>query len=156
VSPTDGPVILCYDGSRGSREAIAAAGALLPGRRAIVLHALESLAPGVFHEQEPPETGHGRRLLHIPGLRAAERLVEDGCERARRAGFDATPLVEVTPGRASDRLLEVAEEYGAAVIVVGARGLSTLRSILLGSVSSAVVHGASCPVLVVRGDAARA
>ena len=37
------------------------------------------------------------------------------------------------------------------MIVVGARGLGTVKSVLLGSVSTAVVRHASCPVLVVKG-----
>ncbi len=54
------------------------------------------------------------------------------------------------PGRA---LLDGAE--GASLLVVGARGMGGFRGLLLGSVSRQVLHGATCPVAVVRDGAAR-
>ncbi|OYT33230.1 hypothetical protein B6U96_16730 [Archaeoglobales archaeon ex4484_92] len=36
------------------------------------------------------------------------------------------------------------------MIVIGARGISKIREIILGSVSDGVVHNAPCPVLVVK------
>ena len=47
-------------------------------------------------------------------------------------------------------ILDVAEQRDAAVIVLGSRGLSGIKSFVLGSVSSAVVHHATRPTLVVR------
>jgi nucleotide-binding universal stress UspA family protein len=47
-------------------------------------------------------------------------------------------------------ILEVAERYDASMIVIGSRGLTGLRSILLGSVSTAVVHHADRPTLVIH------
>lgn len=48
-------------------------------------------------------------------------------------------------------LLEWVEEHPQDLIVVGSRGLSLGGRLLLGSVSSGLVNGAPCPVLVVRG-----
>jgi nucleotide-binding universal stress UspA family protein len=45
---------------------------------------------------------------------------------------------------------QVAEEHGAEAIVVGSRGLSGIKSLLLGSVSSGIVHHSVRPTLVVR------
>ena len=57
-------------------------------------------------------------------------------------------LPEVVPGRAATVLTHASEH--AALVVVGSRGRGTVESLVLGSVSQAVLHHAQCPVLVVR------
>lgn len=54
-------------------------------------------------------------------------------------------------GRPAERIVDVADQVGANLIVMGSRGLGTVKRLLLGSVSEAVVQLASCPVLVMRG-----
>ena len=46
--------------------------------------------------------------------------------------------------------MEEAEESDADLIIIGTRGLSVAKRMLLGSVSTNVVHHAPCDVLVVR------
>jgi nucleotide-binding universal stress UspA family protein len=60
---------------------------------------------------------------------------------------DALELL-VVDGRPSDLLLEHA--HGAAMVVVGSRGVGGLRGRLLGSVSQRLTHEAPCPVVVIR------
>lgn len=57
---------------------------------------------------------------------------------------------EVQVGDPAEELVELArlEEYD--LIVVGSRGVGPLQELILGSVSNKVLHGANCPVLVVR------
>jgi nucleotide-binding universal stress UspA family protein len=85
--------------------------------------------------------------------RAAERIAEEGARLARAAGFDAEPLALREERKAWRTLLATAERHQASVIVVGAHGKSGLGRALLGSVSTAVVHHATQPVLVVPGAA---
>lgn len=56
--------------------------------------------------------------------------------------------IEGTPGQA---IVEEAERWGADLIVMGSRGLGTWNRLILGSVSSNVVHHAKCSVEIVRG-----
>jgi nucleotide-binding universal stress UspA family protein len=56
-------------------------------------------------------------------------------------------------GRPDAEIVDLAEEIGAGLIVMGSRGFGPVRRTLVGSVSDSVVRHAHCPVLVVRGEA---
>jgi nucleotide-binding universal stress UspA family protein len=58
----------------------------------------------------------------------------------------------VVEGDPREAIIQAAEAWPADLLVVGARGLGAIKSFLLGSVSTAVVRHASCPVLVVKGQ----
>jgi nucleotide-binding universal stress UspA family protein len=66
----------------------------------------------------------------------------------RAEGVEAKLLLRV--GDPADEILSAAQTGGYDLIVVGHRGLSTVRAFLLGSVSDRVVSHATCSVLVVR------
>ena len=53
-------------------------------------------------------------------------------------------------GHPADVIVQEAEESGADLIVVGTRGLNAAKRLVLGSVSTNVVHNAPCDVLVVH------
>jgi nucleotide-binding universal stress UspA family protein len=53
-------------------------------------------------------------------------------------------------GRVDQEIVDLGEEIGAGLIVMGSRGLGGLRRALIGSVSDSVVRHAHCPVMVVR------
>ncbi len=56
----------------------------------------------------------------------------------------------VVDSRIDQGVLRVADEIKADIIVMGTRGLSTLRGAIMGSVSHALIEKATCPVLVVK------
>ena len=88
TSIADGPLILCYDGSEGARDAIRHAGALFPGRRALVVTVWQPVAV-------PGSLGMGAEaapMLDFVELdrAAAERggrLADEGVRIARSAGL---------------------------------------------------------------------
>ena len=84
--------------------------------------------------------------------REAARTVSDNAMRKLEKGSDKTLKIgrEVIGGPASQVIVEEAERWGADLIVMGSRGLGAWNRLLLGSVSSAVVHHAKCSVEVVR------
>ncbi|MGI8624147.1 MAG: universal stress protein [Solirubrobacteraceae bacterium] len=69
---------------------------------------------------------------------------------AREAALVDEPAVVKATGPVWKAILEIAERRDAAMIVLGSRGLTGVRSMLLGSVSSAVVHHADRPALVIH------
>ena len=81
--------------------------------------------------------------------REAKEMLEQQAKQMEEAGvtINETHLRE---GRASEEIVQVAEEIGAGLIVMGSRGYGRLRRALLGSVSDAVVRHAHCPVTIVR------
>ena len=78
------------------------------------------------------------------------RVADEGVRIAREAGFEAEPLAIKATGPVWKTIVETADRHDAAAIVIGSRGLTGVRSMLLGSVSSAVVHHADRPTLVVH------
>jgi nucleotide-binding universal stress UspA family protein len=62
-----------------------------------------------------------------------------------------TPEERVVTGKASDRILQAADETNADLIVMGVHGVGLLNRRLLGSTTHHVLREARCPVLTLRG-----
>ena len=81
-------------------------------------------------------------------------IVDEAVRHAEQSGVrSATGLCD--EGVVVDEILTHLEQHPTDLLVVGSRGLSTARRLLLGSVSSALVNNAPCPVLVVRPAATK-
>lgn len=81
----------------------------------------------------------------------AKDLVAKATEALRKPGVDVTPaLVEGDP---KSKILDLAKEWHADLIVVGSHGRKGLSRFLLGSVSEAVARHAHCSVEIVRTPA---
>ncbi|CAC5381393.1 unnamed protein product [Mytilus coruscus] len=59
-------------------------------------------------------------------------------------------VTRVVGGEPGPTIVQAAEECGASMIIVGSRGLGTIRRTILGSVSDYILHHARVPVLVCR------
>jgi nucleotide-binding universal stress UspA family protein len=101
----------------------------------------------------------GARLLVVNasrGDRAMDRsMVSDGDRARAEAALDAAGVTyefrqPVRPETIAETLLEAAEVEGATLIVIGIRRRSPVGKLLLGSTTSQVLLGASCPVLAVK------
>jgi nucleotide-binding universal stress UspA family protein len=154
ASRSDPPrVLIAYDGSDEAAGAIRAAARLLPGARAIVVHGRgESVAleHAALARIAMPDS------VIVPSVAAYESAAENAsrevAERGRmlaeEAGLEATAAIEeaTSPWRA---ICLAGQEQQADLIVCGARGLGGFARALLGSTSSALLHHADRPVLVV-------
>ncbi|HET9417045.1 MAG TPA: universal stress protein [Candidatus Limnocylindria bacterium] len=83
---------------------------------------------------------------------ALEAVLDEPAEELRIGNLVVETAVEV--GFPADRLIAVADEQFADLIVVGNRGRGPATSAVLGSVSAHLVDHAPCPVLVVRSPSA--
>ena len=81
----------------------------------------------------------------------ARDRAEEGCGLARVAGLDAQPQTAEQNLTVWATILDQADALGADAIVLGSRGLTGMKSLLLGSVSHAVLQHADRPVVVVPG-----
>jgi nucleotide-binding universal stress UspA family protein len=103
----------------------------------LVVGAVEpKLEPSLTHgaHQDPAESEHRRQSLEEAKAFLAEKGIE--AETVEAYGDPGSAIVEAAEG--------------ADLIVVGSRGRNTLERLLLGSVSSKVIHRANSDVLVVR------
>jgi nucleotide-binding universal stress UspA family protein len=81
----------------------------------------------------------------------AEKLVEDIVRALRDQGIEASGEVKrVSSGSTPEQIVEVATRSEADLIIMGSRGMTEWKSLLLGGVANKVVHHAACPVLLVR------
>jgi nucleotide-binding universal stress UspA family protein len=81
----------------------------------------------------------------------AENLVAKAVARFEEAGVDARGEIRrVSTGDTPQQIIEVAVAARADLIVLGSRGMTEWKSLLLGGVANKVVHHAACPVLLVR------
>jgi nucleotide-binding universal stress UspA family protein len=82
---------------------------------------------------------------------SAEELVEETVRVFSDAGVPASGVVRrVRSNETAQQIVEVAEQANADLVVMGTRGMTEWRSLLLGGVANKVVHHATCPVLLVR------
>ena len=106
----------------------------------------------------PPTTESWFRHLRTTSSgrrgRQTQRFVDEVVAAHGDAARGVPIKVEIRAGRPGEVLVDAAE--GAALLVVGHRGLGSVASVLLGSVGLHCVLHATCPVTVVRPKAVRA
>jgi nucleotide-binding universal stress UspA family protein len=146
----NGPVLFCFDGSEGAREALKAAGELIVRPvDAVVLTVWETVATrlalaGAF----AAGLSTGGADLDSEEESYAKSVAEDGARRANEHGYTASPLIKESFDGIPRTILEVADDLSARLIVCGQRGRGVLRSALLGSVSHTLASHSRRPILI--------
>ncbi|MGB3829225.1 MAG: universal stress protein [Ornithinimicrobium sp.] len=145
----DRPVVVGVDGSSASDVALdfAAGCAAETVAELVVVSAWES--PQANHWSRIYLVDEAWRRETTEAARAQAQIVVDrACNRAEESHPSLSVRPVVQEGRPEHGLVQARDHTG--LLVVGARGRGDLVSLLLGSVSRAVVHAANCPVAVVR------
>ena len=142
------PVLFCYDGSDGSKTALAAAVEVIKPADAVVLvvwmpAAVQLARAGSFVVYVPNEG-------EIDEQEAAKALqiAEEGAAGARERGYNASARIAQANESVAKTINEIAQEIDAGLVVCGQRGRGAITSALLGSVSHALAAHAKQPVLI--------
>ena len=133
-------ILLATDGSEDAVRATAAALDLADtsGAELHVVH--------VWHDVRGFHREAAKRELRSRGQRVLDRQVG----RIQASGGKVA-RAHLRAGRTSNQVIALGREVGAGLLVVGSRGLGTVRRILMGSQSEEIVHHAQVPVLVLGG-----
>lgn len=139
-------ILLATDGSDDAALAARAAADLSrnTGAELHVVHAWQGELPKKAYALTAPHS-----LIDWLEQKARELLAKQ-VEHIEEAGGKVTEE-HLVRGRPVDIILNLCEQLGSVLVVIGSRGLGSVRRILIGSVSEGVVHHAHSPVLVVRG-----
>jgi nucleotide-binding universal stress UspA family protein len=142
-------VLLAVDKSQHAAHAVQAINQCLTATEVEILHVLDLEANPHPHLSAALIDWYHKKIRSLLEAEANQFLpkfqavLSTSCRNVR---------VSVREGRTADVILETAASSGASLIVLGSRGLSTFRSLILGGVSYRVVHEATCPVLLVKGE----
>lgn len=145
-----GKIVVGIDGSAAAADALAwaYAQARLTGSELVVVHCWEYPYLGTIDFAGFDEN------IRATARGGAETLLNATVDRLRadHPGDDVTLAPLLLEGNPAWTLLDTAKD--ADLVVVGSRGRSGLKTLLLGSVSHVVVNHAETPVVVVRSRAA--
>jgi nucleotide-binding universal stress UspA family protein len=140
-------VLVAFDGSEYSKKAL---------KTAVTLAKMHDSKLVVLYVTVPPAYSYGRispayinRIEKI-AKQEAGAVVKRAHQIVREANLDVKVKVMEGMLSAVQAITEYAAKERVDLIVVGTRGMSGFKKLLLGSVSSGVVAHAHCPVLVVR------
>jgi nucleotide-binding universal stress UspA family protein len=143
-----GSIVVGTDGSDTAREAVRQASELAKtlGSQMHLVSAYEPVPEGRLRE-ERTEVPEDLQWMVNPREDVNATLEETGKELSEQGIQVETHAREGDP---ADAILDVAEEKGADLIVVGNKGMTGAKRFLLGSVPNKVSHHAPCSVMIIR------
>jgi nucleotide-binding universal stress UspA family protein len=133
-------LVLATDGSENTAQATRAA-VDIARRRGSKIH--------VVHVWHDVHTSYAHAFVKGELRRQGREILDEEVKRIQEKGGTVTRS-HLREGRTFEEAVRVSEETAADLLIVGSRGHSGLRRMLLGSNSEDIVHHAHRPVLVVR------
>ena len=154
-------ILLVTDGSPSSQQAIQYLGSLpLPGGAKVeVMHVLppppismvlENTYFGSMQVTTPEQAMEMDSALREKEERDGKAILDTVVNSLQSLGLPASSVLK--RGDAATEIIDYVKEQKIDLIVTGSRGLSQIRSWLMGSVSRKLVHYSGCSVLVVRSQ----
>ena len=141
-----GRITVAIDGSPNSDDALDAAIDLaLQYKAELTILTVAPLTPVYM----PAGNSYLAAPISQPDTTRYQALVDSAVKHAQERGLSSVTGV-CEDGVVVDEILAFLESHPTDLMVVGSRGLSATKRLLIGSISSALVTHAPCPVLVVR------
>lgn len=141
-------IVVGTDGSETAAEAVDQATELAKATGAS-LDIVSAFEPVPASRLRAEEQAVPADVAHAVGPREDVNVILDGARgRAKQAGVEAQ--IHSREGDPADAILDLAEEVGADLIVIGNKGMTGARRFLLGSVPNKISHHAPCGVFIVR------
>ena len=149
-------ILIAYDGSPDAQAAVERAAELFPSQPVTVLTVWQPFIDmaarttiGFGLIPSLPDAGE----IDEASREAAETTAKEGAKLATEHGLTAQARVCSQGRTIADALLVEADRTGADAIVMGSRGLTGLKSLLIGSVSHELIQHADRTVVVVPSPA---
>jgi nucleotide-binding universal stress UspA family protein len=143
-----GSIVVGTDGSDTAKEAVRQATELAAAVKAKV-HVVSAYEPVSESRlrQERKDVPDDVQWMVNP-REDVDNTLNEAAEKIREAGIDVETYAR--EGDPADAILDVAEETGADLIVVGNKGMTGAKRFLLGSVPNKVSHHAPSSVMIIR------
>ena len=141
-------IVVGTDGSATASEAVRQAAELARQMQAklYLVSAYEPVPEGRLREERHDVPADLQWMVNP--REDVETTLADGATDLTGAGVEVETMAR--EGDPADAILDVAEETGAGLIVVGNKGMTGAKRFLLGSVPNKVSHHAPCSVLIIR------
>ncbi|HEX2016746.1 MAG TPA: universal stress protein [Solirubrobacteraceae bacterium] len=141
-------IVVGTDGSETAQEAVNQAVRLAQqlGASIHLVSAYEPVSNQRLREEAKQAPGDLQWMVNE--REDVDATLEAAAEVVRKDGLEVE--VYARQGDPADAILDVAEERGADLIIVGNKGMTGAKRFLLGSVPNKVSHHAPCSVLIIR------
>jgi nucleotide-binding universal stress UspA family protein len=145
-------ILLPTDGSESATRAANVAIEVAKKFRAelIVLHVIAVPPTGVAKARLSPGYDVELQEYFESARKKADSIVDEVTQLAKAKNVKATSLIREYSFSVVETILEQATKNNVDIIVMGTRGLTGFKELLIGSVSSGVLHHAHSSVLIVR------
>ena len=148
MPPMFDAMVVGTDGSETAKEAVRQA-TVLAKRLGATIHLVSAYEPvpeGRLREERSQVPDDLQWMVNP--REDVEGTLKEAAEKLKEQGVEVETYSR--QGDPADAILDVAEEQGADLIIVGNKGMTGAKRFLLGSVPNKVSHHAPCSVMIIR------